>query len=134
MKLQRLLIVLTVLNFGLLVVLLVHIRPVEAQGLAAPVLRGRALEIVDDHGKVRASITIQPPGKMPNGEPYLESVLLRLIDSNGQPSVKLGTSEQEAGLSLVGGDDISYLVLKADVTESSLKLTNKAGRQQIIRP
>lgn len=133
MKIQRVLKALTVVNFVLLVFQLTQIRPVEAVNVA-PVLRGRALQIVDDHGEVRASIIVEPAGRMPNGQAYPETVILRLIDPNGQPSVKLATSEQGAGLSLVGGDDASYIVLKADVTESSLKLTNKAGRQRLIRP
>jgi hypothetical protein len=77
---------------------------------------------------------VEPAGRTPNGQTYPETVVLRLIDINGQPSVKLATSEQSAGLSLVGGDDASYTVLKADIMESSLKLTNKAGRQQLIKP
>jgi len=46
MKLQRLLIVLAVVNLGLLVFLLAQIRPVGAQE-TAPVLRTQKLEIVD---------------------------------------------------------------------------------------
>ena len=133
MKIQRFLIVLTVVNLGLLMFLLAQIRPVEAQTVGQ-VLRGRTLELVDEHGKVRASIKVEPAGRMPNGQTYPETVILRLIDPNGQPSVKLGTSEQGAGLSLVGGDDASYVVLKTDVKEGSLKLTNKDGRQRLIQP
>ncbi|MBI3895780.1 MAG: hypothetical protein HY313_07590 [Acidobacteria bacterium] len=133
---QRFLIVLTFVNLALLLFLVVRARPAQAQS-PTPVLRGRALEIVDDQGKVRASIQIQPQDKnvkMPNGKTYPETVILRLIDRNGQPSVKLATSEQEAGLALVGGDDVTYIVLKADLQSGSLKLTNKDGRQQFIQP
>lgn len=58
MKIQRLLIDLTAVNLGLLF-LLAQLRPAETHSVA-PVLRGRALEIVDDRGRVRASITVQP--------------------------------------------------------------------------
>jgi hypothetical protein len=138
MKIQRLLIALTVVNFGLLVFLLAQIRPVEAQS-AAPVLRGRALEIVDDQGRVRASIQVLPAdenAKTANGKPYPETVMLRLINRNGQPSVKLGTSEYGSGLGLGGesGPTQAYVVLKAEGTESSIKLTNKNGQQQMITP
>ena len=37
-----------------------QIRPALAQG-EPPVLRGRALEIVDGQGRVRASISVLPP-------------------------------------------------------------------------
>ena len=50
MKTQRLLAVLTVVNLGLLMLLLVRIKSAEARS-AASVLRGGALEIVDDQGK-----------------------------------------------------------------------------------
>ena len=82
MKNQRFLVLITVLNFLLLVFSLGQTSAVVAEGVA-PVLRGRALEIVDDRGRVRASITILPADpavKMPDGTTgYPETVLLRLI-------------------------------------------------------
>lgn len=53
MKIQRFLVAITFVNLRLLMFLLVQIRRVEA-GSIAPVLRGSALEIVDDQGRVRA--------------------------------------------------------------------------------
>ena len=136
MKIQRLLVALTVVNLGLLVFLLTQLRPVEAQG-ALPVLRGRALEIVDDQGRVRASLKVQPAdrtARMPSGQTVPETVILRLIDANGRPSVKLAMSEQGAGLALVDEADATHVVLKAEGTESSLKLANRDGRQQLVKP
>jgi hypothetical protein len=96
MKIQRVLIALTVLNLVLLVFLMAQIRPVTAQNIA-PVLRGRALEIVDDQGRVRAEIKVlpaQPNFKMPDGTVgYPETVQLRLLTSQNGPNVKLGTTE-----------------------------------------
>jgi hypothetical protein len=60
MKNQRLLVALTVLNLGLLTYQVVRPRYVFAQE-NAPVLRGRALEIVDERGKVRAELRVFPP-------------------------------------------------------------------------
>lgn len=62
------------LNFGLLAFQLV--RGIEPAGADATVLRGRALEIVDDRGRVRASIKLQPAGTA-NGVRYPETVMLR---------------------------------------------------------
>jgi hypothetical protein len=92
MKIQRLLIVLTILNLALLLALLFQARPTLAQNVA-PVLRGKGLEIVDDHGRVRASITLLPASTA-NKEPFPETVILRLSDANGKPVVKLAASEQ----------------------------------------
>ena len=136
MKIQRLSIVLTVINLLLLTFSLAQFHPTEAQG-AAPVLRGRALEIVDKEGRVRASITVHPAGPsipVPDGKIYPETVVLRLIDPNGRPSVKLGASEQGSGLALGGDSDLTYVVLKAEGASSSLNLTNKDGREQLVKP
>src|SRR5712691_1465754 len=88
MKIQRLLIVLTLVNLALLIFTLAQVRPASAEGVS--VLRGRALEIVDERGRVRASLNVLPAGTQPNGEAYAETVLLRLITERGRPSVKIG--------------------------------------------
>jgi hypothetical protein len=137
MKMQRLFIALTIVNLGLLIFLLAQIRRVGADSVA-PVLRGRELEIVDEQGRVRASIKVHPEDrtfKMPDGKTgYPETVMFRLIDSKGCPEVKLGASEQGGGLGLVGVSDSTHIILKAEGADSSLKLTNKEGREQIIKP
>jgi hypothetical protein len=147
MKMQRILTALTVINLGLTIFLLAQIRLVEAGSARAhsvdaasplPVLRGRELEIVDDQGKVRASIKIHPGDpnfKMPNGKTgYAETVMFRLIDPNGRPEVKLGASVQGGVLGIVGETDTTHALLEADGPDSILKLTNKAGKQQLIKP
>jgi hypothetical protein len=142
MKTERVSTLLSLINVGILIFLLSQIRPVQANS-AAPVLRGRALEIVDAKGKVRASIQIVPAGPArradgslteANGRIYPEAVLLRLIRSDGRPSVKIETSEEGSGLSLGGAPDPSYIVLGANSAETSMALTDKDGRRQIIKP
>jgi hypothetical protein len=133
MKTQRLAIVLTVINLVILTFNLAYSRPATAEGVA-PVLRGRALEIVDDQGKVRAQIIVAPPTTMPDGQKYPETALFRLIDRNGRPEVKLGASGQGGGLGLVGATDSTQVLLKAEGMESWLKLRNKDGREQIVKP
>jgi hypothetical protein len=136
MKMQRLLIALTVVNLGLLIFLLLsHIGPALANG-AAPVLRGRALEIVDEQGRARATLKVMPASTQPNGETYPETVLLRLITERGRPSVKISTSERGAGLALVGPSNTkdTYVQLGANGTVSSLKLKNEDGGERIIKP
>src|ERR1051326_6790011 len=117
MKIQRVLIVLTIVNLMLLVVLRrTHGRPAEADN-GAPFLRGRALEIVDDQGKVRASIKVQPAdpqAKKANGKPYSDTVILRLVDPNGRPTVKLGGSVDGSGLGLGGETDATYIQVIAE--------------------
>ena len=142
MKNQRMLSVVTLVNLGVLIFLVLNqIRPVEASSATA-VLRGSGLEIVDARGKVRASIQIQPEGParladgsvVKDGKIYPETVLLRLIRPDGRPSVKITTSEQGSGLTLGGGVDPTYIVLSADGGAPSLSLTNKDGRLQVVKP
>lgn len=135
MKTPRFLVALTVINLGLLgFQLLRSTGPVEAADVP-PVLRGRSLEIVDDQGRVRASIKLQPAETFkPTGRKYPETVVLRLIDANGRPEVKVAASQEGGGLSLVGDSDGTQLLLKAEGGESSVKLKNNDGRQQVLKP
>jgi hypothetical protein len=137
MKTQCLLVVITILNLLLLVFSLGQTRAVVAEG-AAPVLRGRALEIVDDRGRVRASITVLPADptvKMPDGTMgYPETVLLRLITSQGRPNVKLAATERGAGQLLGGESDPTYVQILAEGPGASLKLSNGDGWEQLIKP
>jgi hypothetical protein len=90
LRLQPVLIALTLLNLGILGVIIAREQAVAAPALTSDgILRGRGLQIVDDQGKVRASITINPAVKQPDGSTYLETVLLRMITSEGRPVVNL---------------------------------------------
>jgi hypothetical protein len=136
MKIQPVLIVLTLVNMALLMFTLAQLRPAIAAEEVAPVLRGRALQIVDDRGNVRASISVYPASTQKNGENYPETVLLRLITERGRPSVKISASEQLAGLALIGPSNTkeTYVQLGAKGTVSSLRLKNEDGREQVIAP
>jgi hypothetical protein len=127
---QRFAAALTVLNLVLLVVVLAQLRPVTAQGVV-PVLRGHALEIVDDQGRTRATLNIQPAT---NG--HSEIVLFRLINERQRPAVKISTSEEGSGLMLAGGAATreTYSVIDSTGTTNSLKLRNEDGREQLIKP
>jgi hypothetical protein len=136
MKTPRSLFALTLVNLALLLLILAQqLRPAFAQG-EGPVLRGRALEIVDAQGRVRASINVLPSGRSPNGEDEAETVLLRLITERGRPSVKIGSSELTSGLSFAGptGTKDTYVILQSKATTSSLKLRNEGGREQVLSP
>ncbi|HET6323485.1 MAG TPA: hypothetical protein VFG04_02200 [Planctomycetaceae bacterium] len=101
------------------------------------VLRCRTLQIVDDHGRVRASIKLHPANPnltMPNGKTQPEMVLLRLIDQNGRPSVKLSCSDQGAGLMVGGESDPTYARLSADLGQTAVTFVNKDGRKKVLEP
>ena len=134
-KFQRLTILLTALNFILLAFVVAQMRPASAQGVV-PVLRGRALEIVDDQGRVRAEIKVlpeQPAVKMPDGTTgYPETVQLRLVSSQNSPHVKLATTEDGSGLVL--GGEKGYTQLLSRGADPFIKIVTKNGRQRIIKP
>ena len=136
MKIQPVLIVLTLVNMALFTFTLAQLRPAVAADEVAPVLRGRALQIVDDRGNIRASINVYPASTQSNGEKYPETVLLRLITERGRPSVKISASEQLAGLALIGPSNTkeTYAQLGAQGTASSLRLKNEDGRERVIAP
>jgi hypothetical protein len=133
---QRVLAVLSVGNLLLLAFSLLQSCTVVATG-SAPVLRGRGLEIVDDNGRVRASIAILPANptvKMPDGTTgYPETVLLRLITSEGRPNVKLGAGERGSGLLLGGEEDPTYVQILAEGSNPKLKLSNGSGQEQVLQ-
>ncbi len=137
MKAQRLLIVLTALNLGLLGYQVLQPNVARASTSDVPgVLRGRALEIVDAQGKVRASIAVLPedPKVVWKGKPYPETVLLRLMSPEGRPNVKLGASHMGAGLLIGGESNHTYIQVLAEGGETTLKLINKEGTERVINP
>ena len=129
MNWQRFAVIATVLNLVILILNLAEVRSVAAQGVTQ-VLRGRALEIVDDHGRVRAEIKVlpaQPTLKMPDGTVgYPETVQLRLISSQGGPHVKLATMEDGSGL-VLGGEE-AYTQLLSRGKNPFIKIVTADGR------
>jgi hypothetical protein len=95
-----------------------------------PALRGGGLEIIDAQGRVQASITVLEPS------PRLakSTVVLRLIDPNGRAGAKIAASDQGAAISLLGDSDATQLLLESDGPNTSLKLTNTDGKQQLVKP
>jgi hypothetical protein len=133
MKTERLLVVLTIVNLAAVAINLTTMRASASQD-SAQVLRGRSLEIVDASGRVRATLGVLGPGQ--GDGRARETVLLRLITERGRPSVKIGASEEAAGLSLAGptGTSETYVVLQSKGQESLLKLRNENGREQVVKP
>ena len=137
MKIQSIGAVLTIVNLGLLAVILANGRPAQAGG-GIPILRGRGLEIVDDQGRVRASIKLHaadPAYKWPDGRIGTpETIVLRLIAPNGRPSVKMGASLTGGGLALLGENDGAAIQAVADGSDSYLRVKSKDGKQQMLKP
>lgn len=105
MKTERLALGITAANLLLLILILARVLPstaratvpksaevpTEAEETAVPILRGRALELLDDSDQVRVRINVEQDG----------SAVLRLLDENGTIRVKLGAGESGSGLLLL---------------------------------
>ena len=134
MKIQRIAIAVTIVNLLLMIVLLAKINPVNAQQEQnkSSVLRGSGLEITDKQGKLRASITFQET-VVQAGKTYPGGILLCLINSKGQPSVKLGAMEDGGGLSF-SNESQGYIQLFAKEDGGFLKIKNADGKEQVVKP
>ena len=108
----------------------------QKQSEILPVVRCRELIIVDEHGKSRAQIAVFP-AYTKDDQKYGETVLLRLIDQNGRPGVKIGAGADGTGVSFAGDSERrewSGVQILANDKGSLIKLTNKDGRVQTIQP
>ena len=95
---QGFLAALTVLNIGCAAISLNQVPSVNAAPASevTAVVRTRHLEVVDGAGRARFSITVYPATT-----PEKESVVLRLINPDGMPGVKLATGDGSAGMALI---------------------------------
>jgi hypothetical protein len=132
-KLQRFCLAMTLFNAAILIAAVTTRRSAAEE--IAPVLRARALEIVDSQGRVRASLAVLNDRSA--GEARgTETVLLRLITERGRPSVKISASEEASGLSFAGptGTQSTYVILEAKGATTALRLKNEDGSERIVKP
>ena len=132
MKIQRIAIGLTIINLLLFIFLLAQIRRATAQDVL-PVLRGRALEIVDSQGRVRAEILVHGPETV-GGKLYPETTLFRLADPKSGPVVKLTASEEGSALSLSDDSQGGVRLYASRRLGILLKVVSKDGKEQVLKP
>jgi hypothetical protein len=111
------------LNLGFFLATLVHQGSASGQA-PAPLLRGRALELVDERGQIRARLNVESDGE----------VVFRLLDDRGTIRVKLGANEEGSGLLLANDATEPGIHLLAKAAGSSMKVANKDGRERLIIP
>jgi hypothetical protein len=122
MRIQRVVVALLGASLLALTGALLLGRSAVAQAVA-PVLRARAVELVDDRGVVRAQLDVESSGE----------VVLRLRDAGGTIRVKLGASAEGSGLVLL--DDAAEPGIHMLATRAGTSLTLKKGQQQhVIKP
>jgi hypothetical protein len=120
---RRLLAALVALQCALTIMMLARSGSGDAQS-AAPLLRARAIELVDEAGNPRAQIGIEAEGE----------VVLRLRDATGAVRVKLGASQAGSGLLLLNNSTEPGLQLLAQPSGTKLVLRAPDGRERTIEP
>lgn len=123
MRSQQLAVALTAVNLLFLLSTLAEARSPDGRA-TTPILRGRALEVVDEHGQVRARLNVESDGE----------VVFRLLDQAGTIRVKLGAAKDGSGLVLANDATEPGVHILAKATGSSLKLKNKDGRERMFIP
>jgi hypothetical protein len=92
--------------------------------LAPGLLSPTALEVVDEHGQIRARLDVESKGE----------IVLRLLDQEGTIRVKLGAAKDGSGLVLANDATEPGVHILAKATGSSLRIKNKDGRERILTP
>jgi hypothetical protein len=123
MKMNRLAVILTIVNLAVLVFVLAQNRTTAAS-TSSDVLRVRVFELVDEHGQVRAQLNVED-----NGE-----VVFRLRDADGTIRVKLGAAEDGSGLVLLNDLTEPGIQLLAGQDGASLTLAEQGKAGRVIRP
>jgi hypothetical protein len=123
MRIQLFAIGLAGMNFVLLVGLVLAASGAASAQDAAPVVRARAIELVDDNGQVRARLNVEASGE----------TVFRLSDARGHIRVKLGASEDGSGLVLADDSAQPGLHVLAKRDRTTLTLADRAG-QLLLQP
>lgn len=114
---------LSALNLAILAGAAIQTRTAGTQG-GEDVLRGTALELVDERGKIRARLDVEPGGE----------VVFRLLDQQGTIRVKLGAGKDGSGLLLANDATEPGVHILAKAAGSSVRVVNKDGRERVIAP
>jgi hypothetical protein len=121
MNSTRLALGVTTVNLALLLAAFTH-RSQSSTELQ--VLRGSALELVDQRGRIRGRLNVEPQGQ----------VVLRLFDEGGTIRVKLGAGTDGSGLLLANDATAPGIHLLATAKESSVRVVSRDGRERLITP
>ena len=121
MTLQRTALMLTIINLAILGGSFA--RTLTAQD-APPTVRARAWELIDDRGRVRASMEVGPRG----------DTVFRLRDATGTIRVKLAADQEGSGLLLLDDRPEPGVQLNAGTAGGSLTVTSTDGRQRVVEP
>jgi hypothetical protein len=122
MKIQRVVNLFSVLNLLFLGLLLIQ-TPSTAQQSVAPLLRARAIELVDERGKVRAQLDVEATGE----------VVFRLRDAKGTIRSKFGANEDGSGLSMMDDRTEATVQIRSNQSGASVTVIDREGRARVVK-
>lgn len=123
MRSHRIVTLLTVVNFGFLLTLLIAAKASHPGDGAAPtVIQARAIELVDGEGNVRAQLLLTKEG----------GSLFRMRDGKGEVRVKMEASADGAGLLFLDGRTEPAVQLGTGKGGTNLKLTSPDKKVKVI--
>src|SRR4051812_37098037 len=133
MKTQRVAIGLCIVNMFLLIFLLAQIHRTSASEVV-PVLRGRALEIVDENDRIRAQILTHAPETV-NGKTYPGAVLFRMATEDRAPLMKLTVTKDGTTMGLSDDSAPGGVELRATREKGTyVKVVSRDGKEQTFKP
>jgi hypothetical protein len=93
----------TLLNAGMLATSFMHPKRVQADDIE-PMIRVRALQIVDEQGRIRAELKVSPPVNYQDSDrvAYPEATELRLLDSSGNIVAGFAGTEEGGEIAIRG--------------------------------
>ena len=128
MKAERTQVLLAAAGLVLVVLLLrVSVPPAaraEEPGKVPVVIRAGMFELVDEQGNTRANLKVEAGGE----------VVFRLKDAKGTIRVKLGASEEGAGLLLLDDRTEPAVHILANRTGTTVTLAEKGKEKRVLRP
>jgi hypothetical protein len=122
MKFQRIAIVLSVLNILVLVFVLSEVRS-SADPAVSPIVRTRAIELIDEGGNVRAQLDVEKTGE----------VVFRLRDEKGTIRAKFGAGKDGSGLSMMDDRTEATVQIRANKDGGGILLFDRDGRQNVLK-
>jgi len=96
----------------------------EEAGRPAKVLRAERIELVDEQGRTRAQLTVEPEG----------DAVLRMRDAEGTIRVKLGASRSGSGLVLLNDRTEPGVHVLANAAGTSITLAQSGKPERVIAP
>jgi hypothetical protein len=124
MKMEKLAVGLTAINFTLLLMAAVHAKSAAAPD-AVPVIRTQSFELVDEKGQVRSRLNVEEDG----------TVMLRMFDEKGAIRVKLGADKAGSGLVLLDeATEPGVHIVARGKGETGIKLQGADKKQRVIEP